>query len=137
VGRNAFEIRDYKTGSVLDEDGCVKEEVALQLRAYGLMILENHPTASVRLVVDDGLDHEVEFDEVARIAAMKTIEGILARVPAAGILQIDRTARPGAGCFGCRVRHVCPAYRAVRSIEFPMMRGVASWRSCIQAILRE
>jgi RecB family exonuclease len=112
VGRNAFEIRDYKTGSVLDEAGRVKEEVALQLRAYGLMILEHHPTASVRLIVDDGLDHEVEFDEAARIAALKAIEDIVARMPAAGILQIDRTARPGAGCFGCRVRHICPPYRA-------------------------
>jgi hypothetical protein len=43
---------------------------------------------------------------------VKAIEGILARMPAAGILQIDRTARPGPGCFRCRVRHICPAYRA-------------------------
>lgn len=111
VGSNAFEVRDYKTGAVVDEDGLVKEDVAFQLRSYGLIVLERFPEATVRLVVDDGVDHEVAFEEADRMSALETIEGQLAHLPVAGTAPILKVAHPGSGCFGCRARHICPAYR--------------------------
>lgn len=113
VGPSAFEVRDYKSGGVLSEDGTVKEEVALQVRAYGLMILERDPQAAVRLVVDDGTDREVEFDDHARREARQQIQAIVSRLPGPGNARVEPLAKPGAGCWGCGIRHVCPVYRGV------------------------
>jgi PD-(D/E)XK nuclease superfamily len=111
VGADAFEVRDYKSGSVLSEDGTVKDEIALQLRAYGLMILERYPRAFVRLIVDDGTDRNVEFDEEAQDITRARLQAIAQELPDPGRAPIATMATPGAGCWGCHVRHVCPAYR--------------------------
>lgn len=112
-GADAFEVRDYKSGGVLSQDGTVKEEIALQLRAYGLMLLEERPSAAVRLVVDDGTDREVEFDALVRRKTRRQIQEIVRQLPARGSTPAEELAKPGAGCWGCAVRHVCPAYRRV------------------------
>jgi RecB family exonuclease len=113
LGANVFEVRDYKLGGVLSQDGTVKEEIVLQLRAYGLMLLDGRPGAAVRLIVDDGTDREVEFDDPARREARRRIQEIVRRLPARGSTPAEVLAKPGSGCWGCGVRHVCPAYRRV------------------------
>ena len=112
LGADAFEVRDFKTGSVLTQAGEVRETIALQLRSYGLMLLEAHPRARVRLVVDDGGEHDVKFDEVERKSARDHIRKVTATIPPAGPASAAALATPGADCWGCRIRHMCPAYRA-------------------------
>lgn len=111
LGSNSFEVRDFKTGAVLDEDGEIKAEIALQLRAYGLLLLEQQPRARVRLVVDDGADRDVAFDENDRRAAADSIQEVAAAIPPPGSARADSISQPGGGCWGCSVRHVCPGYR--------------------------
>lgn len=107
-----YEIRDFKSGAILDDDGEVKESVALQLQAYGLMFLEAKPGAELVLVVDIGNEIPVAFDEAARARARERIETLLIPVPAAGRYSMESLATPGADCLGCGVRHRCSAYLA-------------------------
>jgi hypothetical protein len=111
LGAHSYEIRDYKSGNAVDNDGEVKPAIQIQLRAYGLLVLELDPKASVRLVVDDGGERDVAFDATAQAQAREEILDIVARVPPPGTVDARDLARPGAGCHGCPIRHVCPAYR--------------------------
>ncbi len=112
LGPDRFEVRDFKTGVTLDERGDVKAEIALQLWAYGFMLLERHPGSEVRLVVDDGYEREVPFDPGVRPRARRALEALLEDMPLAGCSLARDLAVPGKGCLGCQVRHICPAYRA-------------------------
>jgi RecB family exonuclease len=112
LGSREFEVRDFKTGVVLDERGEVKPEIALQLWAYGFMLLERRPGCDVRLVVDDGAERVVAFDADARIRAKRVLDELLEGMPPAGPSTACELAVPGKGCWGCQVRHVCAAYLA-------------------------
>ncbi len=111
LGPNAYEVRDFKTGATLDERGEVKQEIALQLQSYGLMLLERQPGADVRLVVDDGEEREIPFDAEARRVARAVLRRIIDAMPAAGPSSAEGLASPGQSCWGCPIRHVCPGYR--------------------------
>jgi hypothetical protein len=104
-------VRDFKSGNALGRDGEVKPAIQLQLRSYGLMILDVHPKASVRLVVDDGDEHDIVFDATAQLQAQEEIQGIIARVPSPGAAEATALATPGPCCHGCPIRHICSAYR--------------------------
>lgn len=108
-----FEVRDFKTGATLDEHGDVKAEMVLQLRAYGLMVLERSPGATVRLVVDDGEEREVPFDVEAQRDTEAALRQIVDAMPAPGSARAEALAVPGKACWGCSIRHVCPGYRAI------------------------
>lgn len=112
LGPRAFEVRDFKTGSTIDEHGAIKEGIALQLQAYGLLLLEREPRADVRLLVDDGEEREVPFDLDTRRRVADELSGITGAMPSAGWTAAEALASPGSVCLGCAVRHVCPAYRA-------------------------
>jgi len=112
LAAETYEIRDFKSGAVLNDEGGVTEAVALQLQAYGLMFLEARPGAQLVLVVDIGRDIPVAFDAEVRASARERIETLLAPVPAASRQSMDRLATPGADCLGCRVRHLCSGYLA-------------------------
>jgi PD-(D/E)XK nuclease superfamily len=112
IGPHLFEVRDFKTGATLEENGDIKEEIVLQLRAYGLMLLEQHPRAEVRLVVDDGCEREVSFDTRARRDAESKISALAKSMPASSVVSAMSLASPGRSCWSCPVRHICPAYQA-------------------------
>lgn len=112
LGSREFEIRDFKTGVALDDRGEVKPEIALQLWAYAFMLLERRPGCDVRLVVDDGAEREVAFDADARTRAKRVLDELLEGMPPVGPSTAGKLADPGKGCWGCQVRHVCPAYLA-------------------------
>ncbi len=112
LGPRVFEVRDFKTGATLDERGEIKGEIAMQLQAYGLLLLERQRGAEVRLVVDDGEEREVPFDLEARRTAKEVLTGITGSMPPAGLASARELTNPGPSCLGCSIRHVCPAYRA-------------------------
>jgi RecB family exonuclease len=111
LGPRTFEVRDFKTGATLDDEGKIKESIALQLQAYGLLLMEHGAADTVRLIVDDGEAREVPFDLDSSKAAKKAILRITGSMPAAGPTSAEELATPGAACWGCPVRHVCSAYR--------------------------
>jgi RecB family exonuclease len=108
-GPRSFTIRDYKTGAIWADDH-IKEEIAFQLRCYGLLLLESAPDAHVRLIVDDGEEHEVSFAPVEREATLQKLISIFEPLPANAELAASSLAKPGPACTNCPVRHVCSAY---------------------------
>lgn len=112
LGARVFEVRDFKTGATLDGEGAIKPEIALQLQAYGLMLLERRQGIEVSLVVDDGVDRTIPFDDDGRQVAKNTIEEIMGSMPPAGLAAAAGLARPGSDCWGCAIRHVCLTYRS-------------------------
>jgi hypothetical protein len=100
VGPHEFEVRDFKTGVTLDERGEVKAEIALQLWAYGFMLLERRPGCAVRLIVDDGSEREVPFDADARSRARRPLDVLLESMPSAGHSSASDLAVPERGCRG-------------------------------------
>ena len=111
LGPGSVEVRDYKSGSVVDETGTIRRDIALQLLAYGLILLERRPGILVRLVVDDGSEREVPFGADAQAEAMEELRRITAGVPTGGVVDAESLASPGKACWGCTSRHVCLAYR--------------------------
>lgn len=111
TGAGRMEVRDYKSGGVVDETGAIKKDIALQLQAYGLLVLERKPGFKVRLIVDDGSEHDVQFDPETQTAAREEIRRVTVDMPAPGLVALKDLAKPGQACWGCSVRHVCSAYR--------------------------
>jgi hypothetical protein len=104
-------IRDYKTGSGIDATGEVRADYALQLRCYGLMLLEQKPRARIRLILDDGVERDVTFDAEAQWEARRAIEEITANAPPPGYAPADSLACVGTSCDGCPFRIVCNTYQ--------------------------
>lgn len=116
MSSRVIEIRDFKTGVTINEQGEIKREISLQLQAYGLILLEQRPGYEVRLVVDDGDEREIPFDAQAQRDAKAAIERIVCAMPAAGNAAAIELATPGSSCFSCPIRHNCPAYHAIAPI---------------------
>lgn len=110
-GPGKFEIRDYKTGSVLDDSGHVSAHIAIQLKAYGVMLAERLPDAEIALVVDDGSEREVPFGEDDRNLARHQLEEFAKGLPKQGAADPEQYASPGNDCFYCDARLSCSAYR--------------------------
>ena len=104
-------IRDYKTGATAHKRGHVHEDVAKQLRLYGLIILEHAAGARIDLVADDGIEHVVPFDEDDIAHTRAWLWDVLTKLPARESMPALALADPGPACAGCGIRHVCPAYR--------------------------
>jgi RecB family exonuclease len=104
LGPHVFEVRDFKTGAILDDQGEIKQEIALQLQAYGLLLIERRPDAEVRLVVDNGDEREVPFDSEERRIAKDELKRIADSMPPSGRASANDLADPGQCCFGCPIR---------------------------------
>lgn len=110
VSPNRYEIRDYKTGSATDSSGQVRDEYAFQLRCYGLMLFQRVPSAEIRLIVDDGTERPVEFDDLFRQRTLDEIDARVAGLSPGAVESAVKLATPGMGCQGCGFRHQCLAY---------------------------
>jgi len=104
-------IRDYKTGVTADRHGQVHDDIAKQLRLYGLIVLERLGAARIELIADDGIEHVVSFDANDIIDTRTWLLEVLERLPARASRPASSLANPGPTCVGCALRHACPAYR--------------------------
>lgn len=112
VAREGREVRvvDLKTGRAVTAGGEVSSEVAFQLRAYGLVVEEQVPSASVKLSVEGDRTVEVPFGEDARAATLETLRDLSDQLPLGRTVSADATARPGPACRRCSRRHRCRSY---------------------------
>jgi RecB family exonuclease len=113
VGNNHYEIRDFKSGTTLDATGEVKAEIVLQMWAYGLILAEAEPTAQIRLVVDDGQEREIAFDDAARSRAFEELMALVSDLPSPGVASSSSLANAGEACWSCAHRHRCDSYLRV------------------------
>jgi len=106
------EVSDFKSGNVLDDEGEVDEVTALQLRLYGLGILELAPRARVELkVVSRGGTSRVTFSTEDIDKTRKWLAELTSQLPEGEWIQSERIAVVGSQCRGCKARAVCPVYR--------------------------
>ena len=109
-------MTDFKSGNILDDEGEVEEVTALQLRLYGLAILELAPRTRLELkVVSPAGTTEVTFskEDIANTSAW--LAERISSLPTGEQIEADQLAVVGPQCWGCTARLVCPAYRAAVS----------------------
>lgn len=105
-------VRDYKTSSALEPDGNVREAYALQMQCYGLMIVDESPGLNIRLILDDGEEHEVPFDSSAKESARARVYSLVAAMPPThAAVDASLLASPGPACALCSFRLACASYR--------------------------
>lgn len=108
----AVEVIDYKTGQVLEDDGSLSAGIALQLRLYGLAVLEYLPQAAVQPRVRSGeQDYAVPFTAEDIRKTESEHRALLERLPVGQLRLAVSLAALGPHCRTCRIRHVCPLYR--------------------------
>lgn len=105
-------ISDFKSGSVIDARGEPNEQTVIQLRLYGLAVLDSASGSevSLRVVSRDG-ETLVTFDAEAREATTEWLRQRTERLPEGRQLAAEELALPGLQCRRCPVRPVCPVYR--------------------------
>jgi hypothetical protein len=108
-----IEISDFKSGNVLNEEGDVDDVTALQLRLYGLGILDLAPEARLELkVVSRGRTSPVSFSTQD---IKQTREWLAERTLSLGDKEwigANELAVLGPQCRGCKARAICPKYRS-------------------------
>lgn len=111
------QIVDYKSGHVTDENGQVRESIAIQLRMYGLAILELWPDSDIRLqIVSGNMAYPVSFGQKDRDSTIEWIRARTSPLPTGATIKAPPLAKLGAQCSSCRIRPVCPEYRASISL---------------------
>jgi PD-(D/E)XK nuclease superfamily len=115
---NDVRISDYKSGNVTNSVGTVSEEVLIQLRLYGLAVIDSAPDKSVSLrVLGPNGEIFIPFGDAERRLAHESLMTLLERLPVGNHLQATQLAVVGPQCKGCEVRPVCPLYReAIREL---------------------
>lgn len=113
VGTKGLLIKDHKTGRVRNDDGSLREEIAFQLRLYGMVAQERFPECEVMLVVDSGDEITVSFTKEDVAKATERLSMILTPLPAHAKIAAEDIAVPGESCLRCQARPACPAYRRV------------------------
>ena len=81
------------------------------MRLYGAMAHVVWPSARVALVVDHGVEREVELTREHETEVLSWLEGVLGKLPSDENVEAAPLASAGEACEGCAHRHVCPAYR--------------------------
>jgi hypothetical protein len=116
-----------------DDSGAVMERIRAQLELYGLLVVQEEPTAYVRLkVVGTDGQATLEFDRKLQRERLAWLGHVLARMPEGEAVQVDTLASPGAHCATCRIRHVCNNYhewapRAWTQLESAVTLPLDTW----------
>ena len=113
VERSGQTVRvvDVKTGGGAFRGGAVAPHVALQLRAYGLVVSDLNPSARVELSVASGATTAVPFGPAERAETARAVRSLAARLPVGARASADALAEPGPACRLCDWRPHCGAYR--------------------------
>jgi PD-(D/E)XK nuclease superfamily len=110
------EVIDFKSGNILDDEGEVEEVTALQLRLYGLAILELAPRTRLELkVVSPAGTTQVTFSKEVIENTRAWLAERISSLPTGEQIEANQLAAVGPQCWGCTARLVCPAYRAAVS----------------------
>lgn len=106
------EVTDFKSGNVVDEEGEIEGVTALQLRLYGLLLLELSPDARLELKVVSGAGTTAVSFSPEDVDNTRTwLAERLSALPGGEHVEATGLAVVGAQCRGCTARLVCPAYR--------------------------
>jgi RecB family exonuclease len=109
-------ITDFKTGNLLDRAGKPKEDYALQMRLYALMLQEIDESARVRLWLEGSARVEIPWNEGHAEETLEQLLSVIKQLPTGRVLSANSFARTGTQCGSCRIRHRCSRYRNVAPV---------------------
>jgi CRISPR/Cas system-associated exonuclease Cas4 (RecB family) len=108
-----YHVTDFKTGAILDRDEEPREDYALQLRLYALMLQNIDKNARLQLWLEGGERIEVAWDEGHAEETMEQLLFVTDQLPTGRALSAVELAKAGSHCGSCRIRHRCFRYRNV------------------------
>ncbi len=107
-----FEISDFKSGTIVDDEERPLISHALQVRLYGLAVENVIDRARVRLYIEGGERIHVTWTEDTRQECAEMLHAVLEEFRPGDDRAAQELARPGTWCRGCRLRPTCSAYLA-------------------------
>lgn len=106
-----YEIVDYKTGKVYDEDGRIKKDYIEQLNLYAYMLVEKEGANVSKLTIIDHLGNEIDvpFNRNAKASVFNSIRVIINDINSAiDFGKPEILAKPSEqNCSFCPCQHLC------------------------------
>ncbi|MBN9685233.1 MULTISPECIES: PD-(D/E)XK nuclease family protein [unclassified Corallococcus] len=104
-----FDIIDFKSGRLHDEEGQLLPDATLQVRLYALAA-EEAGAGAVRLFLEGDDRHHVPWGDMERGETRALLRTISTKLPAGKTLGAEDLAEAGPHCRGCRLRPSCRRY---------------------------
>ena len=104
-----YEIVDFKSGRLHDNEGSLLPEATMQVRLYALAA-EESTISPIRLFLEGGERHQVLWGRHERQETISLLQGVLSDLPQGVRASAPGLAMPGRQCAVCRVRPQCQRY---------------------------
>ena len=104
-----YEIVDFKSGRLHDDEGNLLSESIMQVRLYALAA-EESTNAPIRLFLEGSERHQVLWGRHERQETISLLQGVLSDLPQGVRVSAPGLAMPGRQCAVCRVRPQCQRY---------------------------
>ena len=104
-----FEIVDFKSGRLHDDEGSLLPESTLQVRLYALAA-EESTNSPIRLFLEGSERHQVLWGRHERQETISLLQEVLSELPQGVRTSAPGLAMPGHQCAVCRVRPQCQRY---------------------------
>lgn len=108
---DGYEIVDYKTGKVYDDNGDIKKDYIDQMNLYAYMLEEKEGVTVSKLTIIDHLGNEigVPYDKNAKTYVFNSIKYLISDINAAVVSGVpDTLAKPNEqNCCFCPCLHLC------------------------------
>ncbi len=109
-GSGLVVVSEFKSGRLVDEDGLLLDEHAIQVQAYALMLERAQPGLRVEAYVEGVERVPVPWGRPQRERLLERLRALDAQLPHGRELVADDLASPGSHCRFCRIRPVCTRY---------------------------
>jgi hypothetical protein len=105
-------ITDFKSGSVTNSNGEIRDQTSRQLLLYALAADELAPLGriSLRVMSPDG-EWTVPWNKESKEEILDWLKNKTDRLPVGGHFAAEELALVGPQCAHCELRPVCPTYR--------------------------
>ena len=102
---------DFKSGSIFNDDGFVKDEYLFQIGLYGLMVREHFPEFEIALEIY-GLNDSWRstFDLNLKNKLTLLVESMKNKIPLGKKFSLQSLTALGEHCKNCKSRSACPEY---------------------------
>ena len=104
-----YEIVDFKSGRLHDDEGSLLPESTMQVRLYALAA-EESTNSPIRLFLEGSERHQILWGRHERQEIISLLEGVLSDLPQGVRVSAPGLAMPGRQCAVCRVRPQCQRY---------------------------
>lgn len=122
-----YEIMDYKTGKVYDDNGGIKKDYIDQLNLYAYMLEEKESVTVSKLTIIDHLGNEIDvpYDKNAKTDVFNSIKCLISEINGAIASGVPETlAKPSElNCCFCPCLHLCENRVCSYNDTFQILEG--------------